>query len=116
MTAAPTGSDSESTFVCRAVSSSKVLATMNCTIGFKDVCGRGFAHDDVLQAHQTVEQGFRSRRAAGNVDVHRNAAIDALHRGVGIKWPTGGGTSAHGNRPFRFRHLLVNSAHHRPHL
>src|SRR5687767_14431704 len=89
---------------------------MHGSIRFKNVSRRGFAHDDVLETHQSVQQRFRTWWATGNINVDGNTTIDTLHRGVGVEWSTGRRTCAHGDGPLRLRHLFVNAAHDRPHL
>ena len=51
---------------------------MHGAVGFEDVSRGRFAHDDVLQTHQAVEQSFRTRRTSGNVNVDRDRAIDEI--------------------------------------
>ncbi len=50
--------------------------------------GRPIVLDAMLQLHQTVKHGFRTRGAAGDVHIDRNQAINALkHRVVLVKTP-----------------------------
>src|SRR6185436_2351490 len=85
-------------------------------IRFKNVSRRSFAHDDVLQAHQSIEQSFGSRRTTGNVNVHGDGSIDALHRRIRVERPAGRSTGAHGDRPFGFGHLIKDATNHGPHF
>src|SRR5438045_9726393 len=89
---------------------------MHSAFRFEDVSGGSFAHDEVLQTHQAIEQSFRPWRTTGNVNIDGNAAVNALHRRVGIKWPAGRGARAHRDRPFGLRHLIENAADYRTHL
>src|ERR1043165_3497062 len=88
----------------------------NGAVAFENVSRRSLAHDDVLQTHQAIEQRFRTRGATGNVNIHGNTTIDALHRRIGIEWSTGRSTRAHCDGPLRLRHLIVNAAHDWSHL
>ena len=72
--------------------------------------------DLVLQVDDRLQQLLRPRRAAGDVDVHRDEAVDALHDGVGVEDAAGGGAGAHRDAPFRLRHLQPDPLQHRHHL
>src|SRR5579859_20595 len=61
--------------------------------------------DFALQLHQSVQQHLRTRRAAGNVHVHGNHLIHALHNRVIIEHAAGSGANAHRNHPLRLGHL-----------
>src|SRR5690348_11134669 len=61
--------------------------------GFEEAAA--FAFDLPLKLHQSVEEHFGTRRAAGNVNVHRNHLIHALHHRVIIEHAAGGGANAH---------------------
>src|SRR5207244_4894781 len=52
------------------------LLAMNGAVRIENVSRRRFAFDDVLQTHQTIKQRLGARGTDGNVNVHRNAAID----------------------------------------
>src|SRR5262245_11381382 len=82
----------------------------------EDVCRRSFAHDDVLQSHQTVQQRFRPRRTTWDINVDRYAAIRALHSRVRIEWTACGCTCSHGDGPFWFGHLIVHASDDGTHL
>ncbi len=68
-----------------------------------------FAVDFALEAHEAFEEGFWARRAAGDVDVDGDDAVDALEDGVGAVHAAGGGAGAHGDAPFWFRHLVPDA-------
>ncbi len=68
-----------------------------------------FAVDFALEAHEAFEEGFWARRAAGDVDVDWDDAVDALEDGVGAVHAAGGGAGTHGDAPFWFRHLVPDA-------
>src|SRR5438445_5108608 len=75
-----------------------------------------FAVDLLLQLQNGIEQRFGTRRASGNVNVHRNDLIAALNDGVVIENAARCCASAHGNHPLWFGHLLVKLADNGRHL
>src|SRR5262245_8396539 len=77
---------------------------------------RAFPRNLFLQFHQAGEQRFRTRWTPRDVDVDRQKLIDALQHSVGTIHPAGGGARAHGDYPFRFGHLLINSFYSERHL
>src|SRR3989442_11604188 len=76
----------------------------------------GHAVDFVLKPHQAIKQRFRPRRATGYIDIDRNHVIDALENRIRIERTTHVGAGAHGDDPFRIRHLVVHAADNRCHL
>src|SRR5512146_2090270 len=66
------------------------------------------ALDLVLQLDHAIKQRLGGRRAAGNVDVHRNDAVATAHHGIGIMVVAAAvRTRAHGDHPARLGHLVV---------
>src|SRR5258708_3498557 len=78
--------------------------------------GAFFAVDLFLELQDGVEKGFRPGRTAGNVNVHGDDLVAALHDGVIIENAAGGRARAHGNDPLRFGHLIVQLANNRSHF
>jgi len=70
----------------------------------------GFFGNLLLELDEAVEESFGARGTAGNVDIDGEDAVDALEDGVGAVHAAGGGASAHGDNPFGFSHLVVDSA------
>ncbi len=64
------------------------------------------ALDLLLQEHDPVHQAFRPRRAARDVDVHRDDRVDPLHHRVVVEDPAGRGAGAHRDGPLGLRHLV----------
>ena len=60
----------------------------------------GVVLDLLLQFDDGVENGFRRRRAAGNVDVDRNDLVDALHHVICAIESATGRAGAHRDNPF----------------
>src|SRR6185369_15375538 len=75
-----------------------------------------FLLDLLLQQCDGIDQLLRTRRAAGNVDVHRYDLIDAWHEGVIVEDPARSSTGPHGDDPLRFGHLLPKLADDWRHL
>ena len=71
------------------------------------------SNDFFLEHGQALENGLGPRRAARNVDVHRQDLVDALHHAVDVVHAAGVGARPHGDDPFGFGHLLVEPQHHR---
>src|SRR5688572_4709463 len=94
----------------------KHAPTVGGTVAVKDIRGRRFAHDDVLQTHQAVQERFGPRRTTWDVNVDRNTPIDTLHRGIRVEWSAGRSASAHCDGPFRLGHLVVHAPYDRAHL
>src|SRR5690242_3114378 len=69
-----------------------------------------------LELENCVEQGFRARRAAGDVNVHRDDLIATLHDGVVVENAARSGAGPHGNDPFGLGHLIVELTNHGGHL
>ena len=65
--------------------------------------------DLLLKQRQGVDQLFRARRAAGDIYIYGNNLIHPLDQGVIIENSPGGSAGAHGNNPFGFWHLVINS-------
>jgi hypothetical protein len=77
---------------------------------------RLFALNFFLQANQSFQQRFRTRRASRNVNVHRDKLIDALQHGITAIHPAARCARAHGDAPFRFWHLLPNTLYGQRHF
>ena len=77
---------------------------------------RRFALNFFLQANQSVQQRFRARWASRNVNVHRDKLIDPLQHSITAIHPAARCARAHGDAPFRFRHLLPNPFYGQRHL
>src|SRR3954469_6922039 len=73
-------------------------------------------HDLVVQLEDGVHQHLRPRRAAGQVHVHRDDVVDALHHRVVVEHAAGAGADAHGEHPARLGHLVVDLPQDRRHL
>lgn len=69
----------------------------------------GFFLDLALETHQPFEEGFWARGASRDIHIDGDEVIDPLEHGVGAVHPTAGGTSAHGDAPFRFGHLVPDA-------
>src|SRR3972149_4903712 len=67
-----------------------------------------FLADLLLEFQEALIQRFRSRRAAGDVDVHRDDLVDAFENGVVVvvKRSAAGRATAHADHVFRLGHLL----------
>ena len=72
--------------------------------------------DLLLQFDDGVENGFGNRRAAGNIDIHGNDFVDALHDVIGAIESAAGGARAHRDDPSGLGHLIVDLLEHRRHL
>lgn len=77
---------------------------------------RVFCFDLFLQLHEAVNDGFRCRRAAWNIHIHGDDAVDALHHVVGSVKATRRGASAHGEHPLGLAHLIVDALENRCHF
>ena len=65
-----------------------------------------------LQLHQAVEEGLRSRRTSGDIDVDRKNLVDSRHHAIAIfERSAGNGATAAGYHIFRLCKLLVKTAH-----
>ncbi len=62
-----------------------------------------------LEFHEAFDEGFGARRAAGNVNVHRDEFVYSLKDGVGAIHAAGGGAGTHGDAPFWLRHLIPDA-------
>src|SRR5262245_19885416 len=78
--------------------------------------GRAFAFDFLLQHEDAVEQTLWPWRTAGDVDVDRDDAVDALHDGVVVEHAAARRARAHRDAPFRLGHLLPDTTQHRREL
>ena len=75
------------------------------------------AVDLLLQRDESVHQRLRTRRAAGNMHVHGNIAINSLQHVVTLlEWPAGDGARAHRDHIPGLGHLVVEAHHLRRHL
>src|SRR5215813_8893675 len=64
--------------------------------------------DQLLDAQETLGERFGTRRAAGNVDVHRDNLVHPLDDRIAqLKEPFAVGAGAHRDDVLRLRHLLV---------
>ena len=73
--------------------------------------------DFLLQHHEGVDQRLGPRRAAGDVDVHRDVTVDALEHVVALlERAAGDGAGAHGDDVFRLGHLVVEADDLRRHF
>ena len=72
--------------------------------------------DLLLKFDHRIQDGFRRRRAAWNVDIDRNDFIDALHHMIRSIKTTACRAGAHRNDPFRLGHLIINLFEDGPHL
>src|SRR5260370_36019019 len=80
---------------------------------FQQATALGF--DLLLQKHNRVDKLLRTRRAPGDIDVHRNHLVHGDERVVAEH--TGrGGASSHGDDPLGLRHLLIKLADDGRHL
>src|SRR4051794_24080837 len=70
----------------------------------------------LLELEEAVDQPLRRRRAAGDVHVHRDDLVDALHHVIGAIEAARAGAGAHRDDPLRLRHLVVDLLQHRAHL
>jgi hypothetical protein len=78
--------------------------------------GTLFVVDFFLELEDRVKNSFGTRRAAGDVDVHRKNLIAALNDRVIVEDAAGGGARAHGNDPLRLGHLIVKLANDGSHF
>src|SRR3990172_1696953 len=71
-----------------------------------------FLADLLLELQEALKERFRSRRAAGDVDVHRDDLVDTFKDGVVVvvERPAAGGAAAHAHDIFRLGHLLPQPA------
>src|SRR5579872_3425313 len=78
--------------------------------------GTLFVIDFLLQLKNGIQNGFGTRRAAGDVDVHRKNLIAALDDGVIVEDAAGSGAGAHRDDPLGFGHLIVKLANDGSHF
>jgi len=78
--------------------------------------GALFGVNFFLELQNGVEDGFGARRAAGNVDIHGDDLIAALHDGVIVEDAAGSGAGSHGDDPLGLGHLIVKLANDRSHF
>ena len=72
--------------------------------------------DLFLKLDDGVEHGFGNRRASGNVHIHGNDFVDALHHVIGAIESAACRACAHRDHPFGFGHLIVDLLENRRHL
>src|SRR5437016_519620 len=73
--------------------------------------------DLLLQLDETLGEGFRARRTAGNVDVDRDHLVDAVADRVGeLEEPTAVGAAPHRDDVLRIGHLVVEHLRAERHL
>src|SRR5229473_45355 len=75
-----------------------------------------FDHDFFLQQRNGINQLLGTRRTSGDIDIHRNDLIHALHERVIIEDATRSCARSHRNDPLRFRHLLPELANYGCHF
>src|SRR6266404_7984529 len=73
-------------------------------------------HDFFLQQRDGIDQLLGTRRTAGDVDIHGNDLIHALHERVIIEDAAGSCARPHRDDPLRLRHLLPELANYRRHF
>src|ERR1700676_3075636 len=73
-------------------------------------------HDFFLQQRDGVNQLLGTRWTAGDIDIHGNDLIHALHERVIIENAAGSRARPHRNHPLRFRHLLPELAKYARHF
>ena len=112
-------------YVCRGVTDGlrEVMRDADVPVGFGvlttdsvDQARAAVGLDLVVQLEDRVGEHLRPRRAAGQVHVHRDDVVDALHDGVVVEHAAGAGAHAHRDDPLRLGHLVVDLAHDRGHL
>ena len=64
--------------------------------------------DLILQFHQTIQHVLRARRAAWNINIHRDNRVDAHHRRVVIVESARAGADTKRHHPFGLAHLIIN--------
>src|SRR5207245_591369 len=69
--------------------------------------------DLLLQQYQPLKHRLWTRRAAADIDVDRDDAVDALHGRIVAIEPPRGSTGPEGHNPFRLAHLVVYALEHR---
>ena len=70
-----------------------------------------------LQLHHAVVECFRTRRATGNVDIHRQNLVHTVHHVIGfLERASADGTAAYGYYIFRIGHLVVKTFQNGSHL
>jgi hypothetical protein len=78
--------------------------------------GAFFGFDFFLELEDAEKDCFRTRRATGDVNVHGDDLVAALHDGVVVKDTAGGSAGSHGDDPLGFGHLIVELADDRSHF
>src|SRR5258705_12394900 len=76
----------------------------------------GARRDLVLELHQAVDDALGARRAAGNIDVHRDDGVDPLDRRVVVVKAPRAVASAKSDHPLRLQNWVVGLLLHRRHL
>ena len=61
----------------------------------------------LVQGHHAVDQGFRARRAARHLDIHRHNHNDTQYQGLVIKDACAGRTVTHSDNPLGLGHLII---------
>src|ERR1043165_3021001 len=78
---------------------------------------QGLRIDLPLQGHKRLDQGFRSRRATGDVHIDRQKTVDTFEHVVALfERPAGNRASSHGDHIFGLRHLVEEPHHLRRHF
>src|ERR1019366_5829412 len=75
-----------------------------------------FGHDFLLQQRDRINHLLGTRRTPGDIDIHGNDLIHALHQRVIIEDATGSRAGPHRDDPLRFRHLLPELANYGSHF
>ncbi len=65
---------------------------------------------------RAFDQGFRTWRAAGNIDIHGDELVDSLKHRVAAIHSAGRRAGSHGDAPFRLWHLVPDAFHGERHL
>src|SRR5262249_46941785 len=76
----------------------------------------GHLIDLILQLEQRIKQILRPRGTTGNVDIDGDDLIHALQHSIGVKRTSNTRAGAHGNAPFRVRHLVPDPLQYRRHF
>ena len=70
----------------------------------------------LLQQQQPFQESFRTRRAAGHINIHGKKLVHALDHAVDVVHAAGVGAGAHRNHPARLHHLFVKPLNDGRHL
>lgn len=72
--------------------------------------------DMTLDGHHAFYEHLWAWRATGDIDIDGDELVHALDGGVGVEHAAGGCTGTHGDHPFGFGHLFVDSLEDGEHL